>query len=107
METFAQEKIHYNPQNQTLRNLVMNSSDKIVRFAIDHDGNLYAGDAFKFTHLNMLTRENTMVRGNLFFRDNKLFYQFKGVLATKDDIAVIERRLYQAGFEANLSMFRN
>lgn len=106
METFTQEKIHFNPSSEELRNLVVNSYGKIVRFVIDNNGDFHAADAFNYTHLNMVSREDTKIRGNLFLRNNSFYFKFKGVY-DKEESAKIEQRLYRAGFQCFLDEFRN
>lgn len=49
-EAKRQEDVHYNPSMSRLKALARNSKYEEARYAIDHEGNVWAGDAHHHVH---------------------------------------------------------
>ena len=58
LEKRALEEVHHNPHIAALKALAKNSKSRMVRFVIDKNNDLYAGDANHTTHADMYDNDS-------------------------------------------------
>jgi hypothetical protein len=75
-ERLAQEIVHHNPSAGAIKALTKGGPQ---RFVISKDGDLYVGDAYRFTHQQIFpAMMATAVRGYFYFKDGEFVYRTMG-----------------------------